>query len=157
MAFTPRRTTKYNETFFRGMGGPGPTAVGIIVILLIVFGFYLAFAKRLPFSDRGYQLQATFANSANIRKTSPVRIAGVNVGEVTGVERKGEPPRSPSPSRTRVGRSTRTPRPRSGRGSSSRATSSSTSIPGAPARQSSRTTATIPITTRRPRSSSTRS
>jgi ABC-type transporter Mla subunit MlaD len=90
MAFTPRRTTKYNETFFRGMGGPGPTAVGIIVILLIVFGFYLAFAKRLPFSDRGYQLQATFANSANIRKTSPVRIAGVNIGEVTGVERKGD-------------------------------------------------------------------
>ena len=89
MAFTPRRTTKYNETFFRGVGGPGPTAVGLFVILLIAFGLYMAFAKRLPFTDRGYELQATFANSANIRTTSPVRIAGVNVGEVTAVERRG--------------------------------------------------------------------
>lgn len=90
MAFSPARTTKYNETFFRGMGGPGPTAVGIFVILLIVFGLYLAFAKRLPFTSPGYELQATFANSANIRTKSPVRIAGVNIGEVTAVERRGE-------------------------------------------------------------------
>jgi phospholipid/cholesterol/gamma-HCH transport system substrate-binding protein len=90
MAFTPRRTTKYNETFFRGMGGPGPTAVGILVILLIVFGLYVAFAKKLPFTGEGYQLRATFANSANIRTTAPVRIAGVNVGEVTKVDRAGE-------------------------------------------------------------------
>jgi phospholipid/cholesterol/gamma-HCH transport system substrate-binding protein len=89
MAFTQRRTTKYNEAFFRGVGGPGPTAVGLIVILLIAFGIYMAFAKRLPFTSPGYELQATFANSANIRTTSPVRIAGVNVGEVTAVERKG--------------------------------------------------------------------
>jgi ABC-type transporter Mla subunit MlaD len=89
MAFAPRRTTKYNETFFRGVGGPGPTAVGIAVILLIVFGMYMAFAKRLPFTDRGYEVKAAFANSANIRTTSPVRIAGVNVGEVTAVEQRG--------------------------------------------------------------------
>jgi virulence factor Mce-like protein len=89
MAFASRRTTKYNETFFRGMGGPGPTAIGIAVILLIVFGMYMAFAKRLPFTDRGYELKAAFDNSANIRTTSPVRIAGVNVGEVTEVERRG--------------------------------------------------------------------
>ncbi|HKG35833.1 MAG TPA: MlaD family protein [Solirubrobacterales bacterium] len=89
MAFATRRTTKYNETFFRGMGGPGPTAVGLAVILLIIFGLYIAFAKRLPFTDRGYEVKAAFANSANIRTTSPVRIAGVNVGEVTGVQRRG--------------------------------------------------------------------
>ena len=33
-----RKTTKYNETFFRGMGGPGPTAVGLFVMLLIFAG-----------------------------------------------------------------------------------------------------------------------
>jgi ABC-type transporter Mla subunit MlaD len=90
MAFTPRRTTKYDENFFRGVGGPGPTAIGILVIVLILVGMYLAFAKRIPFTDRGYEVKATFANSANIRTTSPVRIAGVNVGEVTEVERDGE-------------------------------------------------------------------
>jgi ABC-type transporter Mla subunit MlaD len=90
MEFRPRPTTKYNEAFFRGMKGPGPTAVGIVVILLILAGLYLAFAKRIPFTDRGYELNATFSNAANIRPKSPVRIAGVNVGEVIDVERKGE-------------------------------------------------------------------
>ena len=81
--------SKYNETFFRSMGGPGPTAVGLFVVLLIVFGFYLAFAKKLPFTGVGYEVNATFNNAANIRTTSPVRIAGVNVGKVTSVERVG--------------------------------------------------------------------
>ncbi|HEX5929779.1 MAG TPA: MlaD family protein [Solirubrobacterales bacterium] len=35
-------------------------------------------------------MNATFTNAANIRSTSPVRIAGVNVGEVTDVTRDGE-------------------------------------------------------------------
>ena len=81
--------TKYNEAFFRSMGGPGPTVVGLLVVLLIVAGFYLAFAKKLPFTGTGYEISATFQNSANIRTTSPVRIAGVNVGKVTSVERSG--------------------------------------------------------------------
>ena len=58
--------------------------------MLILFGFYLAFAKKLPFTERGYQLNATFENAATLRATSPVRIAGVNVGKVTAVERDGE-------------------------------------------------------------------
>ena len=82
--------SKYNEQFFRGMGGPGPTIVGLAMVLLIVFGLYMAFAKRLPFTDRGFELNATFSNAANIRSTSPVRIAGVNVGEVIEVSRDGE-------------------------------------------------------------------
>jgi len=89
MARSRRVAGKYNETFFRSTGGPGPTAVGLFVVLLIVFGFYLAFAKSLPFTGAGYEISATFQNSANIRTTSPVRIAGVNVGEVTSVERDG--------------------------------------------------------------------
>ena len=81
---------KYNEQFFRSMGGPGPTLLGALAVLVIIFGLYLAFAKRLPFTDPGYELNATFSNAANIRTTSPVRIAGVNVGEVTEVGRDGE-------------------------------------------------------------------
>lgn len=84
------KTTKYNENFFRSWGGPGPTAVGAAVILVVVLGFYLAFTKSLPFSSSGYEVQATFSNAVNISKKAPVRIAGVNVGEVKSVERKGE-------------------------------------------------------------------
>jgi ABC-type transporter Mla subunit MlaD len=89
MAAKRSHQTKYNETFFRGMGGPGPIPVGLFVVLLLVVGLYLAFAKSLPFTDPGYELKATFANAVRISDKAPVRIAGVNVGEVTGLERKG--------------------------------------------------------------------
>jgi virulence factor Mce-like protein len=59
---------------------------GLIAIGLVVLGFYLAFAKSLPFSGDGYQLKAVFSDAQNIRANSPVRIAGVDVGKVTGVE-----------------------------------------------------------------------
>jgi phospholipid/cholesterol/gamma-HCH transport system substrate-binding protein len=90
MARSRRHSGKYNEQFFRSMGGPGPTAVGLVVVLLIVVGFYLAFAKHLPFTGPGYELKATFQNAANIRTGSPVRIAGVNVGEVKSVDQVGQ-------------------------------------------------------------------
>jgi len=61
-------------------------ALGLIAVVLIVFGFYLAFTKRLPFSSRGYQVEAVFRDAQNVALKSPVRIAGVNVGEVTEVE-----------------------------------------------------------------------
>ncbi len=88
----PRKpgTTKYNETFFRNWGGPGPVVIGAIVMVLVIAGLWLAFTKELPFQSPGYQLKATFANGANISLKAPVRIAGVNVGEVTGLERKGD-------------------------------------------------------------------
>ena len=61
-------------------------AIGLIAVLLVIFGFYLAFTKRLPFSSRGYQVEAVFRDAQNVALKSPVRIAGVNVGEVTEVE-----------------------------------------------------------------------
>jgi phospholipid/cholesterol/gamma-HCH transport system substrate-binding protein len=89
MARKRSHETKYNEAFFRGLGGPGPTAVGLFVILLIVVGLYLAFTKQLPFTGPDYEVKATFANAVRISDKAPVRIAGVNVGQVTGVERQG--------------------------------------------------------------------
>jgi ABC-type transporter Mla subunit MlaD len=60
------------------------------MVVLLAIGSYLAFAKELPWSNPGYTLSATFENAATLRKTSPVRIAGVNVGEVTEVEAAGD-------------------------------------------------------------------
>jgi phospholipid/cholesterol/gamma-HCH transport system substrate-binding protein len=60
-------------------------AIGAIVLLVIVLASVLAFTKELPWSD-GYEVKATFTTAQNIRTSSPVRIAGVNVGEVTDVQ-----------------------------------------------------------------------
>jgi phospholipid/cholesterol/gamma-HCH transport system substrate-binding protein len=64
--------------------------VGVIAIVLLIIGTYLAFAKEIPFAGKGYTLKATFRNAVNIRADSPVRVAGVNVGEVLSVERTGD-------------------------------------------------------------------
>ena len=53
-------------------------------------GPYLAFTKHIPFTSYGYELKATFTNSANIALKSPVRIAGVEVGKVIKTERDGD-------------------------------------------------------------------
>ena len=61
--------------------------IGLIAVVLTVIGFYLAFTKSIPFvSGGGYELKAVFEDAQNIRAKSPVRISGVNVGEVTEVE-----------------------------------------------------------------------
>jgi phospholipid/cholesterol/gamma-HCH transport system substrate-binding protein len=70
----------------RGVRDMPNWTIGLIAVAVTVFGFYLAFAKSLPFTGDGYQLRAVFDDAQNIRANSPVRIAGVDVGEVTGVE-----------------------------------------------------------------------
>jgi ABC-type transporter Mla subunit MlaD len=59
--------------------------IGLVMVVLIAVGSYLAYTKKLPWSH-GYQVQAVFRTAENIRPKSPVRIAGVDVGEVTSVE-----------------------------------------------------------------------
>jgi ABC-type transporter Mla subunit MlaD len=61
-------------------------AIGVIAIVLTVVGFYLAFAKSIPFSGHGYEIKAVFKDAQNIRTKSPVRISGVDIGKVTNVE-----------------------------------------------------------------------
>jgi virulence factor Mce-like protein len=60
--------------------------IGLIAIAAVVIGFYLAFAKSLPFAGDGYTVKAVFSDAQSLRAKSPVRIAGVQVGEVTEVE-----------------------------------------------------------------------
>jgi phospholipid/cholesterol/gamma-HCH transport system substrate-binding protein len=59
--------------------------IGAILLALIAIGSFLAYTKKLPWSH-GYEIKAVFTTAENVRVDSPVRIAGVNVGEVTGVE-----------------------------------------------------------------------
>ncbi|HEY2478303.1 MAG TPA: MlaD family protein [Solirubrobacterales bacterium] len=64
--------------------------IAVIFILIFTVGPYLAFTKHIPFTSYGYELKATFTNSANIAQKSPVRIAGVEVGKVISTERLGD-------------------------------------------------------------------
>ncbi len=60
-------------------------AVGLILILVIGVGSIFAYTKKLPWDDP-HEVQAVFETAQNLRPKSPVRIAGVNIGEVTKVE-----------------------------------------------------------------------
>jgi len=68
-------------------GRINPVRAGAIALLIVIVGTWLAFTKELPWRDP-FQFHAVFQTSNNLRLDSPVRIAGVNVGEVVGVERE---------------------------------------------------------------------
>jgi ABC-type transporter Mla subunit MlaD len=59
--------------------------IGLILIVVVAVGSVLAYTKKLPWGDP-YEVQAVFETAQNLRPKAPVRIAGVNVGEVTSVE-----------------------------------------------------------------------
>jgi len=59
---------------------------GILGILVACVGTYLVFTKSIPFRHH-FEIKAVFTNSNLVRPTSPVRIAGVDVGKVTAVEK----------------------------------------------------------------------
>jgi virulence factor Mce-like protein len=61
-------------------------AAGIVLIVVVLVATYFGFTKAVPFAHH-YTIHAAFQSANNIRKNSPVRIAGVNVGKVTSVHR----------------------------------------------------------------------
>lgn len=70
--------------------GRGPIPLAIFFIVLLSVGSVLAYTKDIPFIGGGTEVKATFANATTLRTTSPVRVAGVNVGTVTNVEGEGD-------------------------------------------------------------------
>jgi virulence factor Mce-like protein len=58
----------------------GLTAIGVIVVLTFLIG-----KKELPFTGH-FTIHGVFRNVAGLRNNSFVRIAGVNVGKVTGIK-----------------------------------------------------------------------
>jgi len=69
---------------------PSNAMIAVLFILVFTVGPYLAFTGHVPFTGYGYTLKATFSNGVNISTNSPVRIAGVDVGRVIGVQRDGD-------------------------------------------------------------------
>jgi virulence factor Mce-like protein len=61
-----------------------PVAAGGLVVVVALLVTYFGFTKAIPFRHH-FTIKAAFASANNIKKGSPVRIAGVNVGKVTGV------------------------------------------------------------------------
>ena len=82
-----RRTSDAERVARQDRMGASPFAVGLVVLAVLAIGLYFGFAKQVPFSH-GFRVKAVFESSNSIRTNSPVRVAGVNVGKVTGVEGK---------------------------------------------------------------------
>ncbi len=89
MSRLPERDTRQGATNRRFKWRPSNAAIAVIFILIFTIGPYLAFTGHVPFTSYGYELKATFANSANVALNSPVRIAGVEVGKVISTSRDG--------------------------------------------------------------------
>jgi phospholipid/cholesterol/gamma-HCH transport system substrate-binding protein len=65
-----------------------PFQAGLIALIVIVIGVYLGASKDIPFT-RPFQLKAVFENAPPILRGQSVRIAGVEVGQVSGIEPVG--------------------------------------------------------------------
>lgn len=90
MSRLPVRDKRQGATNRRFKWRPSNVAIAITFILVFTIGPYMAFSGHVPFTSYGYEVNATFANSANIGLNSPVRIAGVEVGRVISTSRDGD-------------------------------------------------------------------
>jgi len=59
--------------------------IGAILVVVLAAGSVYAYTKELPWNDP-YEVTAVFSSGQKLRPSNPVRIAGVNVGEVREVE-----------------------------------------------------------------------
>lgn len=79
-----RRGQKQGMSFFM---------VGLLTLVVLSVLVYLGFTKTIPFQSN-YEIGAVFRTANNVKPGSFVRIAGVNVGKVTEVERDDQDPQS---------------------------------------------------------------
>jgi ABC-type transporter Mla subunit MlaD len=62
-------------------------AAGLIAVIIVGAVVYRVFGGSLPFTSSPFVLKAVFTTETELHVPSPVRIAGVDVGEVTSVQR----------------------------------------------------------------------
>jgi len=65
-----------------------PALAGALALIVICTGVFLGFSKDVPIIGKRFELRAVFESANSIRKGSPVRIAGVNIGKVKAVASK---------------------------------------------------------------------
>ncbi len=65
-----------------------PVRFGAVLLVVVVIAVYFGFSKHVPFTH-GFRLKAVFTSAQNIAPRSPVRIAGVTVGQVVSIQREG--------------------------------------------------------------------
>jgi ABC-type transporter Mla subunit MlaD len=70
------------------MGRIDDHRAGVLALITIALLVFFVFTKANPFSHP-YVLKATFANAQSLNPKSPVRIAGVEVGQVSKIEPAG--------------------------------------------------------------------
>lgn len=64
-----------------------PIVIGLASIAVLAILLGVAFSlKRLPFVSQNYELTAEFADAAGLGPENEVRVAGIKVGRVTGVD-----------------------------------------------------------------------
>ncbi len=85
---SPRFWRRYDQTPVVELGRSNPVRVGIVFVVLMMILVFFGFTKHIPFKH-GFRLKAVFSTAVNVRSSSPVRVAGVDVGKVSGVEREG--------------------------------------------------------------------
>ena len=61
-----------------------PVAIGVVALVVALIALFLGFTKDIPFT-RPFEIKAVFQSANSIRPSSPVRIAGVEVGKVESV------------------------------------------------------------------------
>ncbi len=81
-----KRSTRA-PTLRKDRTGMSPVTVGILAAVVVLIITYFGFTKAIPF-EHGFRLNAVFQSANSIRPSSPVRIAGVNVGKVVDVRRE---------------------------------------------------------------------
>jgi phospholipid/cholesterol/gamma-HCH transport system substrate-binding protein len=66
-----------------------PVRAGVVLLVILALVVYFGFTKHVPFKH-GFRLKAEFATTVDIQPKSPVRIAGVKVGQVSSIQRDGK-------------------------------------------------------------------
>jgi phospholipid/cholesterol/gamma-HCH transport system substrate-binding protein len=79
---------RYQELPVPELQRSNPVRFGLITVVLLAIVLYFGFTKHIP-GRHGFRLKAQFATAVNIAPKSPVRIAGVPVGQVTSIQRDG--------------------------------------------------------------------
>ena len=79
---------RYDELPVPELKKSNPVRFGVVVLVVLAIILFFGFTKHVPFTH-GFRLKAAFSTAVNIAPKSPVRIAGVNVGTVSSVQRAG--------------------------------------------------------------------